>query len=280
MARVAILLSSYNGARFLPEQLASIAAQQHADWVLFWRDDGSADATPAILRGFAPQRSVAVAGPAGRLGVLASYLTLLRAALPTLAPDDAVAFADQDDVWLPHKLARGVAALAAAPPGRPVLYCARQMLVDAALRPLGPSAAFNRPPGFPAALTQNVATGCTILLNRAAAALVAGSRPPAGTLHDWWSYLLVTAAGGTVVADDTPVLLYRQHGGNTVGATRSHLRRALAALRRGPRPFMADFLRQALAGGVLRRLPALRLNGLRRNGWREGLLFNLWFLIG
>jgi glycosyltransferase involved in cell wall biosynthesis len=304
MARAAILLSTYNGANYLPEQLDSFVAQDHADWTLLWRDDGSDDATVAIMRTFAPERCVHVAEPVGRLGVLNSYMALLRATVPTLAPPDAAAFADQDDVWLPHKLSRGLAALRAVPADTPALYCARQTLVDAGLRPIGPSPAFTRAPGFPAALTQNIATGCTILLNRAAATLVAGSQPPADTLHDWWSYLLVAAAGGRVIADDTPALLYRQHGGNVVGARRSHLRRALAAIRRGPAPFMADlrrhldslaahaavltpvarhdveYLRAALAGGPLPRLRALRLPGLRRQGRREGLLFSLWFLIG
>jgi hypothetical protein len=304
MARAAILLSTYNGAKFLSEQLASFAAQDHADWTLFWRDDGSTDASVQVMRAFAPDRCVRVVEPGGNVGVLGSYLALLRAALPTLGPDDAAAFADQDDVWLPHKLARGIKALAGVPAGVPALYCARQVLVDAGLRRIGESPAFNRPPGFPAALAQNIATGCTILLNRPAAALIAGSTPPPGTLHDWWSYLLVSAVGGTVIADATPALLYRQHGGNVVGARRSHLQRALAAIRRGPGPFMADltrhldglaahaavltpaarrdvaYLRHALAGGPLRRLPALRLPGLRRQGRREGLLFSLWFLIG
>jgi glycosyltransferase involved in cell wall biosynthesis len=307
-ARGAVLLSTYNGARFLGEQLGSLLAQQHADWTLFWRDDGSADATPAIMAAFAARlgagRCVHVANPAGNLGVRDSFLTLLRAALPTLDTGDAAAFCDQDDVWLPEKLARGVAALAGVPDGTPALYCARQTLTDANLKPIGLSPPFNCPPGFPAALTQNIATGCTILLNRAAARLVAGSSPPAGALHDWWCYLLVSAAGGRVLTDDTPVLLYRQHGGNVVGARPSLRQRAVAAARRGPGPFMADFKRHlnglaahaslltpharrdvatlqvALAGSRLRRLAALRMPGLRRAQWSEGLLFRLWFLIG
>ena len=307
-ARVAILLSTYNGDKYLAEQLDSFLTQEHRDWTLFWRDDGSADATVAIMQAFAlrlePGRCVHVAEPAGRLGVLDSFLTLLRAARPTLAPGDAAAFADQDDVWLPHKLARGVAMLGDVPAGIPALYCARQILVDAGLRRTGGSPALIRPPGFPAALTQNIATGCTILLNHDAASLVAGSRAPAGALHDWWSYLLVAAGGGRVIADDMPALLYRQHGGNVVGSRRSRARRAMAALRRGPGPFMADLarhldglaanadaltasarrdidtLRAALAGGTRERLRALRLPGLRRDHWSEGLLFRLWFLIG
>jgi glycosyltransferase involved in cell wall biosynthesis len=306
--RVAILLSTYNGADYLADLLDSLLAQEFTGWTLFWRDDGSADATVAMMQAFAervgPARCVHVVAPHGRQGVLGSFLALLRAALPTLAPGDAAAFADQDDVWLPHKLARAVAALQAVPEATPVLYCARQVLVDATLRRIGESPRFARRPGFPAALTQNVATGCTIMLNRAAAALVAESRPPPGSLHDWWSYLLVAACGGRIIADDEPTILYRQHGGNTIGSSTSKLRRALAAAWRGPGAFMADctrhleglaahadlltpaarrdvaVLREALAGGRLRRIAALRMPGLRRNHWAEGLLFRLWFLIG
>lgn len=306
--RVAILLSTYNGARYLREQLESLLAQQDCEWVLRWRDDGSDDATPAIMAEFAarvgPQRCLRVAEPGGRVGVLGSYLALLRAAVPGLGERDAVAFADQDDVWLPRKLARGLAALAAVPPEQPALYCSRQVLVDATLRRIGVSAPVAITPGFPASLTQNVAAGCTTLLTRGAAALVAGSRPPAETMHDWWSYILVSAAGGRIIVDAEPSILYRQHGGNAIGVASSHLRRAIAAARRGPAPFMRAFaghvaaladhadvlspaalrdlavLRRALGDGVLRRVPALRLPGLRRNHWSEGLLFRLWFLIG
>ncbi len=307
-ARVAILLATYNGATYLPEQLDSFIAQEHRDWAVFWHDDESTDATGTIMAAFAErvgsERCVAVRRPPGRLGVLGSFLALLRAAAPGLGERDAVAFADQDDVWLPPKLSRAVAALAVSPLTQPALYFARQVLVDERRRRLGLSAPLTITPGFPASLTQNVAAGCTVLLNRAAAALVADSRPPECTLHDWWSYILVSAAGGRIVADPEPTILYRQHEGNAIGAASSRLRRAIAAARRGPRPFMRDFarhverlaehsavlspaaardlavLRRAVAGGLFERFAGLRLPGLRRNHWSEGLLFRLWFLIG
>jgi Glycosyl transferase family 2 len=305
---VAILLATFNGAAYLPAQLDSLLAQDHRDWTLFWRDDGSTDATAAIMAGFAarvgPERCVHVARPQGRLGVLGSFMALLRAVAPGLHERDATAFADQDDVWLSHKLSRGMAALAAGPAGRPALYFARQILVTARLERIGLSAPLMVTPGFPASLTQNMAAGCTVLLNRAAAMLVASSDPPPGTLHDWWSYILVSAAGGRIAPDPEPTVMYRQHEGNAIGAASSRLRRAIAAAQRGPGPFMRDFaahvesltaqaallspaaardlsvLRHAIGGGPLRRLAALRLPGLRRNHWSEGMLFRLWFLIG
>ena len=304
---VAILLSTCNGAAFLSAQLRSFQDQTHGNWTLFWRDDGSTDGTVPILEKFAAAepRCVRIAAPAGRLGATASFLALLRAAAPGLGPTDLVAFSDQDDVWLPAKLARGIAALTAEPrDGGPALYCARQTVVDAGLRPIAASPRLRHRPGFRAALAQNVAVGCTILLNPPAVALVAGLTAPQRTYHDWWCYLVVTAAGGRCLHDDAEVILYRQHPGNTVGTPRSTPRRALAALRRGPTAFMnllrghlaalaarpellsaaarrdVALLDAALRGGVRERLGALRALRLRRQTLAETAALYLWFLLG
>jgi hypothetical protein len=142
------------------------------------------------------------------------------------------------------------------------------------------------------------------MLNRRAAELIAASRPPAMTWHDWWSYIVVAAAGGTVLVDRTATILYRQHNGNQIGNAGPFWRRAIAAARRGRQPFMSLFrghvaaleqdagwlaeparqqvrlVAQALAGGAWRRLLALRLPGLRRQTWQETLIFRLWFVLG
>jgi len=302
--RPAILLSTFNGAHFLPDQLDSLLRQSVPDWVLFWRDDGSTDDTAALMERFmagpGTGRCRAVAAPAGRLGATGSFMALLRAAVDAGA--GTVAFADQDDVWLPDKLQLALTALAAE--AEPALYCSRQVLVDAGLNRIGVSAGLQRSPDFPAALTQNIATGCTVALNAAGARLVAGSAPPPSSLHDWWSYLLVSAHGGRLLVDETPTVLYRQHGGNMVGAPRSMQHRAVAALRRGPGVFMnvlrcnvdallaqrhllspeaartLDIVQAGLQGGMRQRLRALRLFGLERQTWPETLLFRCWFLIG
>ncbi len=304
MARVTILLSTFNGAAYLDAQLASLVAQTEREWRLLWRDDGSWDATVRVMAGWQSDVGAGCCQElpvGGHLGVAESYFALLRAGIAAGAT--AVAFADQDDVWLPFKLERALAALTTVRAGRPALYCARQVLVAADLRRIGLSAPV-RALAFPAALTQNVATGCTVLMNEAAARLVAMSTPPPTALHDWWSYLVVAVAGGQIIADPEPVVLYRQHGGNRVGAPRSVMRRAVGAVRRGPDLFM-DVLRRNVAalckqphlvapehwatleriergldGGVMARLSALMLPGLRRQTWEETLLFRLWFMLG
>ncbi len=294
----AVLLSTYNGEAYLDALLDSLAAQTHADWVLYWRDDGSTDDTVAKLTAWTGGPTIRVTEPPGNIGVTRSFMTLLRAA----AGHPFIAFADQDDVWLPEKLAWAIGMLDAAPGA--ALYCARQILVDGTLGRIGLSPHLDGPADFPASLTQNIATGNTVVLNAAAIALVAASDPPRETWHDWWCYLMVTAAGGRVIRDPRGVILYRQHSENVVGAPASARRRALAAMRRGPGAFMAVFranvaaltaqsallspaaqrelavIAGALGGGFRARARALRLPGFVRNSPAQTALFRLWFMIG
>ncbi len=309
MDDVTILLSSHDGAGLLAHQLRSFEQQTHAAWRLRWRDDASRDGSRDVLARFSadgpPGRAAPLADDGTHLGIAGSFLQLLRAHLASGEAGGPVAFADQDDVWLEEKLDRGVAALRRVAPGRPGLYCARQMLVDDRLRTIGLSPAIRLPPGFPAALTQNIATGCTVMLNAPACRLLGSTpSPEAGSLHDWWAYLLVAAVGGSILFDDIPTVLYRQHSGNAVGAARSAIRRGALALRRGPAGYMTllrahvaglqavaplltpearaalDEIEAALAGGIVRRWRSLRRLQLTRQTWGETLLFRAWFLLG
>jgi len=300
-ASVAILLSTFNGARFLPAQLNSLLSQSHENWVLHWRDDGSQDETVALMRGFAErigaERCVESPSSGRHMGVCESFLLLLREAPPA----DAVAFADQDDVWLPEKLDNAVRMIHAAGEG-PVLYSARQYLVDEELRGAKPSTDYSPVPVFPACLTQNIANGNTLVMNAAAAALVAGTGAPQDTVHDWWSYIVVSACGGTVLFDERPQVLYRLHKQNLIGRAQPLPARAIAALRRGSDIYMtmmrrhADLLatlgsrltpqartdlrliQAALEGGWPERIAALRCARFRRRTLLENLLFAFWFL--
>ncbi|MFC3124955.1 glycosyltransferase family 2 protein [Pseudoroseomonas globiformis] len=303
MSDIAVLLSAYNGHAFLPAQLNSLAAQAGLGApLLFWRDDGSTDATPDLLRRFSwPGGTVREAGALPpRQGAARSFLALLSA-----CPEaDAYAFCDQDDVWLPEKLSRGLRRLAALPTDRPALYCGRQRLVDEALKPVGLSPLPPRPPAFANALVQNIATGCTVILNPAARRLVNAAGPaPEGSMHDWWCYLLVTGAGGEVLFDAEPQILYRQHGRNAVGAAPSAARRGMAAAKRGPAAFQRIFaahlealdrasslltpeaaakvavLRAARQRGPLARLRALREVGAYRQRFSEDLVLRAWAVL-
>jgi glycosyltransferase involved in cell wall biosynthesis len=235
-ARVAILLGMFNGAPFLRDQLESIGRQTHRNWTLHIRDDGSRDDSIDVAKCFAatmPGRDIRIDRGAHR-GFARNFLTLLGA-VPMDA--DAVAFCDQDDVWLPGKLTHALTLLARIPAGRPALYCGRTILTDRALSPIGASPEFTRPPSFRNALVQNIAGGNTMVMNRAALDLARISADYRGPIpaHDWFIYQLVTGADGTVIYDRAPQVLYRQHGGNLIGANQgmvARLRR-IAALSGG-----------------------------------------------
>lgn len=238
--RVAILLSSFNGATFLRAQLASIVAQTYGDWQVVWRDDGSDDATCAIMEEWAVLHPVRRLAGTARLGASRSFLLLLAA-----ADADFVAFCDQDDEWLPDKLARAVAALAGI--AGPALLCGRQILMDAAGQPIGLSTPPVRDLSFANAMVQNMAVGCTIVMNRAAARAVSMVRAPDAGWHDWWCCLRVSGVGGVVIFDPVPVVRYRQHGGNLVGTRGGNLARTWRAWRRGGRVFLQALAAQTAA---------------------------------
>lgn len=300
---VAILLSTYNGEAYLPEQLRSFEAQSYPYWRIVWRDDGSSDSTRAIMTEFMARvgnvRCREIGPHKERLGIRRSFFSLLKAAqdYPFLA------FADQDDVWLPDKIGRAVQYIRSVSPSRPALYCGRQIIVDKDLRPLRRSPSFRSDLPVLSCFAQNIATGCTMLLNQRAAYLIAQTQSPEKSLHDWWSYIVVTTGGGHVIFDDVPCILYRQHEKNAVGS-RSVGLRILQALHKRPISILGIIdahvravndsvpnlspgaredlaaLARALRGTAWTRLRFVLTGRLRRQRPLESLLLNLWVLGG
>ena len=216
-----MLLATYNGARFLAQQLDSLLTQTHPNTTILARDDGSSDTTGQVLADYAsryPQRITVFAVPSAGTGAAGNFLTLLR---HSTAP--YVAFADQDDVWLPDKLTRQLTALEALHTTGPALCFTDLQIVDEDLHPLYGSfwQHERHDPATARQLTrlvmQNVVAGCTALLNRPLADLAA-QMPPDAHMHDWWTALLACAFGeSTWLAE--PTVLYRQHGANVFGAS-------------------------------------------------------------
>ncbi|GBR46738.1 glycosyltransferase [Neokomagataea thailandica] len=302
---IAILLSIYNGEAYLAEQLASFLIQSHTEWHLYWRDDGSEDNSRAIMETFIRTdgigRCTEIPTPRKRLGTTESFMTLLRAAPKA----HYYAFADQDDVWLPHKLTWAVQTLSQTPRGEPHLYFARQLLTDEHLNVTGKSLYIKNKPSIYNALTQNISSGMSIVLNETLQKKINNfHKVPPNTFHDWWVLLITCATGSHITADKRCVLLYRQHNNNSIGARTSLRKRAIAAIKRGPSAFLDTFeaniamLQQypsdyltlesrtlltdlSQAHSFIKRLTLLRrYPALRRQAFLENIIFRLWYLQG
>jgi glycosyltransferase involved in cell wall biosynthesis len=223
-SEIEILLATFNGQRFLREQIDSILAQDYKNLRLLARDDGSTDETPQILRDYAEQfpdriRVMPSSPPTG--AAKDNFLLLLKSTTARY-----VCFADQDDVWLPGKvsLARQAMDRLESKMGAalPLLVFTDLRVVDAQLQTLQQS--FwkyeqldpHRVDRFAALLSQNVVTGCTMMLNRPLIEL-ALRMPPEAVMHDQWIALLASAMG-KAAGIDAQTVLYRQHERNVVGS--------------------------------------------------------------
>jgi glycosyltransferase involved in cell wall biosynthesis len=214
---VAILMGTMNGARFLPEQLDSLAAQTHQNWVLIASDDGSTDDTLRILKVYQAK------WPAGKLiikeGPKQGYcVNFLSMACDPVIKANYYAFCDQDDVWLPAKLDVALQNIAQNQEENiPYVYCGRTSYVNENLKKIGCSPLFAFPRTFRNALIQSIAGGNTMVFNQSAKNALEQVGVVQHPSHDWWIYQLVSGVGGIVFYDQTPQVLYRQHRDALVG---------------------------------------------------------------
>lgn len=297
--KIKILLASFQGAPFLASQLDSLNAQRIGPLEVDLSDDGSTDGTLAMVErnkaGWDRLSILLRRGPGQ--GAVENFRSLVLA--QTDESSDYFAFCDQDDIWHRDKLARAIAWLDTAG-GQPALFCGRTRILDQNGRIIGNSPLFARAPGFRNALVQSIAGGNTMVMNRAAFGLVRQSLL-AGTpvVHDWWCYIIVSGAGGLVHYDPKPLVDYRQHAGNLIGANdgwRARLRRIGGLLAGRQRAWndrhlgllrqcaplltpearaIADMLAEMHTVPLLRRLVLLRKSGLYRQSrmGQVGLIF-------
>lgn len=211
MDKVVVLLSTYNGEKYLEEQLLSLQGQVGVDVTVLVRDDGSTDSTTALLDKWSKKGFLSwYTGP--NLGPARSFLDLL-----CNAPDaDYYAFCDQDDVWLPDKLHRAVQSLRSCD-GEYKLYLSPAILVDSSLNIIG-ELPLNYKFTVGEAVVTNPATGCTMLFNGNLKKLVEKYPPQVLEMHDEWVYKVCLFMNGTIYADKESRIYYRQHGNNVIGA--------------------------------------------------------------
>jgi glycosyltransferase involved in cell wall biosynthesis len=214
-------MATFNGEKFLTEQLDSLQAQAVTSWHLYVSDDGSTDATLDIIQRYqskwGTEKIQYRAGP--QKGFAQNFLSL---ACDTSIKADYYAFCDQDDVWLPEKLSVAIEHIARESfPGQLYAYGGRTTYTDENLKPIGLSPLFVFPRTFRNALIQSIAGGNTMVFNQATKTLLEKVGLVPSPSHDWWLYQLVTGAGGVMYYDPQPHILYRQHDRSLVGSNTS-----------------------------------------------------------
>ncbi|WP_411343909.1 glycosyltransferase family 2 protein [Paenibacillus sp. WLX1005] len=222
-----VLLSTYNGEKYIAQQLDSIFAQTHTDLKILIRDDGSQDTTVSIVQRYMdnhPGQIELIAGD--NIGVVRSFWSLMQQADLEAA---YFCFCDQDDVWMCDKTTRAIEQLhhlemqseSKLEHGAiiPAMVFTATQLTDEALMPtaIWPGMPA-RPPSFYNALFQNIAVGATISINRSALQLLnsVSVHTPHILMHDWWIYLTISCFG-SLSFDSKPSIYYRQHTNNAVG---------------------------------------------------------------
>ncbi len=223
--RVAIVMATYNGSRFVEEQIRSIQSQSFPEWLLYVRDDGSRDDTVQKVCQIerVDDRVKLVRDDFGNQGTIGNFSTLMKVALEEGA--DYLFFSDQDDVWHPDKLAIMLGAiqkleLVNGKPTPLLVHC-DLAVVDEQLHPVADSfVRYSRlsptTVELGVLLCENQVTGCACVINRSLLEL-ASPIPRDVLMHDWWLALLASSIG-KIEFISKPLVMYRQHFSNVLGA--------------------------------------------------------------
>ena len=236
---VDILLAAYNGKKYLPQLLQSLAKQFYGGFRVLMHDDGSSDGTEALLKEIAQRDSRFTMSRCNEtgLGAAGSFMALLKE-----SDADFCCLCDQDDVWSPDHISlqlHGMEKLTGQYGADvPLLVYGDCALIDGDGKLMHPSFCMKqgwKREALPLRmlLVQNNAPGCTMMLNRPLRQLVSEhGRPDEMFMHDW--FIAQTAAAmGAMYFEQLPLVDYRQHGDNVLGASRDGVvRRGAKALAR------------------------------------------------
>jgi glycosyltransferase involved in cell wall biosynthesis len=221
--KVDVLMSVYNGEKYLAEQIESVLNQDYKDFVVHIRDDGSTDRSVDIIRHYArrnPDKIFYTVADKNSGSAAGGFFALLA---DSYAP--YVMFCDQDDVWFKNKISLSMQAMLEAELqygiNVPLLLHTDLTVTDSSLK-IKSESMFRyqhldyRRTEVKSLAVQNIVTGCTMLINRSLAARLTHI-PQTVPVHDWW-IALFAACCGKIVFLNKPTLYYRQHGENACGA--------------------------------------------------------------
>ncbi|MGE6133689.1 glycosyltransferase [Aeromonas salmonicida] len=225
---IAILLSTYNGSKYILEQLASLNAQINVNVDIFIRDDGSNDEVISLIELYAKKNNNVFIFLGDNVGVSRSFFNLLQ--LTQVKLYDYYAFCDQDDVWINDKL---IAMITAINNEKPCLVCCSYTVTDDKLNRIR-DVIYIEQIDFGRLLVDNNTPGCTMVFNQRLYKLIEESlhNPMAWnvSIHDLW-VLMIAAVFGEVRTTNNIGILYRQHNNNAIGASTTLLSRLKRSIR-------------------------------------------------
>ena len=204
--KVVILMSTYNGEKYICEQLESLINQTYKNIKIFIRDDGSMDRTVDVIKEIQKKRNNIILIEGQNIGFINSFFELLK-----LADDDAdyFAYCDQDDVWMEDKIERAVKCMEKAETSKPVLYFSNSDYYDGNMNFLK-TADKNKTYHFRNSLVECVTQGMTMVINKVTKNLIVNNRPQKCLYHDWWTYMICSGFG-EIIYDDKSLVKYRRH---------------------------------------------------------------------
>ena len=213
MEKICVLLCSFNGEKFIEEQIYSILKQKNTDVHLYISDDNSSDKTHAILIKLKKKfpKIIKKIYQVKKGSAIKNFSFLINKINLNY---EYYAFSDQDDIWKQNKLKKAVNILKK----NYDLYCGRTNLVSINNKKIGYSPLFEKNiVSFNHSFVQSIAGGNTMVFNKKIIKYLKISIHENIPSHDWWTYLVTTFAGGNVFYDSTSYVYYRQHENNLIG---------------------------------------------------------------
>lgn len=223
---VAVVISTYNGEKWIKDQLDSILNQTYQNIKIFVRDDGSKDGTLDILREYEKKGRIQLE-EGENIGYIKSFYKVLENA----ENFDYYAFCDQDDIWLNFKIERAVKALQKEESNKILMYFSDYDYYDGEMNFKKHFKSYKKGPSFRNAIVDAIALGTCSVINESAKKIILENGTENISSHDWWTYF-VCAGMGKVIYDKIPTIKYRRHGNNVSACGKSFIQLQLYRIKK------------------------------------------------